>query len=75
MRKPPDEKNRRMVAKIEEYQKVYSTTTERLAQKVGVSDVTLYSRKKNMDTLKLGELRRIVQALNIPMEEMLPFIL
>lgn len=74
MRNPPDEKNRRLVAKIEEYQKLRDVNTERLAQKIGISRDCMYVRKRNVDTLRLGELRQIAKALNIPMAELTQYI-
>lgn len=75
MKKPADEKNRRLVAKIDEYQKVYGIDSERLAATIGCSESTFYRRKASPDTMTIGELRKIVKRLDIPFSEILPHVL
>jgi uncharacterized protein (DUF2384 family) len=74
MRKPPDEKNRRLLAKIIEYQTLYSIDDEKLARAMGMTSRTLRNRKTNLDKLTLGELRAISARANIPMSEIVPYI-
>ena len=45
-------------------------TIERLATAIGVSDSTIYSRKRNPGDFSIEELCRIGRHLNIPIEEL-----
>lgn len=74
MRKPSDEKNRRLLAKIDEYQRIYGLKDTDLAKAIDRSDRTLRNRRINADEMTLGELRAIVRRLNIPMAEIVPYI-
>lgn len=74
MRKPSDEKNRRLLAKIDEYQRIYGLKDADLAKAIDRSDRTLRNRRTNADEMTLGELRAIVRRLNIPMAEIVPYI-
>ena len=74
MRNPPDEKNRRLIAKIYEYQRLRGINTVRTADKIGLGRSTMYARLRNLDTLQLGELRNIAKALKIPMAELTQYI-
>lgn len=71
---PANEKDIRLVAKIEEYQKLYSITPEELALAIGRNRATWFARKRNASTFTVSELRKIAAKCHIPMAELTQYI-
>ena len=71
---PKNERDIRLIAKIEEYQKLYNIQNEKLAGLIGVSLKTLYNRKRKPDHFTILEIRAIAKGCHIPMEELVHYI-
>lgn len=71
---PLNEKDIRLIAKINEYQKLYGVSDNDISLELGVCRATWFHRKKNASTITLKELRLISKKCHIPMAELTQYI-
>ena len=71
---PKNERDIRLIEKIEEYQKLYSISNADLSAAMGCSVGTFYGRKRRPERLTIKEIRAIVNKCHIPMTEIFPYL-
>lgn len=71
---PSNEKDIRLIAKINEYQKLYNINDTDISLELGICRSTWFSRKRNAANLTLNELRLIANKCHIPINELCQYI-